>query len=103
LPVLTCLGTSFAGRVAASLLQAVGLPELITTALADYEALALRLAADADGRARIKEKLGRQRTTHPLFDTDRFRQHIESAYTTMYDRHRRGEPAASFAVPSVGA
>jgi len=98
LPVVTCMGAGFAGRVAASLLNAVGLPELSTETLADYAALALELARNETMLAAIKAKLARNRDTYPLFDTDRFRRHIESAYETMWARHQRGEPAASFAV-----
>ncbi|HEV8680570.1 MAG TPA: tetratricopeptide repeat protein [Stellaceae bacterium] len=98
LPVLTCAGSSFAGRMAGSLLNAVGLPELITDNLADYEALALALARDGNRLAAIRAKLARHRDTFPLFDTDRFRRHLESAYETMWQRYQRGEPPASFAV-----
>jgi len=98
LPVLTCLGSSFAGRVAGSLLNAVGLPELITDNLEDYEALALKLARDQNLLAAIKAKLAQNRETFPLFETDRFRRHIESAYETMWERYQRGEPPASFGV-----
>src|SRR5207244_3040228 len=80
LPVLTCQGSAFAARVASSLLHAVGLPELVTQSPADYEALALALATDAARLDAIREKLARNRDTHPLFDTDRFRRHIEAAY-----------------------
>jgi len=99
LPVLTCLGTTFAGRVAASLLNAIGLPELITHSLPEYEALALELATNRKRLADIKSKLAQNRGTYPLFDTDRFRRHIEAAYTTMWERYQRGEPPCSFAVP----
>ena len=98
LPVVTCVGSSFAGRVAGSLLNAVGLPELITDNLEDYEALALKLARDKHLLAAIKAKLAQNRETFPLFDTDRFRRHIESAYETMWERYQRGEPPASFTV-----
>ncbi len=101
LPVLTRTGSTFAGRVAASLLHAVGLPELVTTTAADYEALALRLATDAALLASVKAKLAANLPTQPLFRTDRFRRHIEAAYATMHERHRRGEPPASFAVPAI--
>jgi len=92
LPVLTCLGETFAGRVAGSLLQAVGLPELITTSLEDYEALALRLAREPALLASIKAKLARNRETYPLFDTARFTRHIEAAYTTMWQRYQNRLP-----------
>jgi predicted O-linked N-acetylglucosamine transferase (SPINDLY family) len=98
LPVLTCLGISFAGRVAASLLNAIGLPELITHSLEEYESLALELARNPQRLAAIKSRLSANRDTYPLFDTDRFRRHIEAAYTTMWERYQRGEPPESFAV-----
>ena len=102
LPVLTCLGSTFAGRVAASLLNAAGLPELITTSLDDYEALAFRLARDRSLLAAIKAKLARNRQTCLLFDTARFARHIEAAYVTMWERHVSGRPPASFAVKRGG-
>jgi predicted O-linked N-acetylglucosamine transferase (SPINDLY family) len=98
LPLLTCRGNAFPGRVAASLLRAIGLPELITETLADYEALALRLATTPALLADIKSRLARNRATHPLFDIDRYRRHIESAYVTMYERYQRGESPQSFSV-----
>lgn len=101
LPVLTCRGTTFAGRVADSLLQATGLPDLVTQSLDDYEALALSLARDPVLLASFRERLARARDICPLFDIDRFRRHIEAAYTTMWQRHRRGQPPASFAVDPI--
>ncbi|MGO8754350.1 MAG: tetratricopeptide repeat protein [Gallionellaceae bacterium] len=98
LPVLTCKGSAFAGRVAASLLNAVGLPELATDNLEDYESLALEFAANPAVLAEIRNRLALNRTSYPLFDTDRYRRHIESAYITMWERHQRGEPPTSFAV-----
>jgi predicted O-linked N-acetylglucosamine transferase (SPINDLY family) len=98
LPVVTCLGAAFDGRVAASLLMTVGLPELVTQSLQDYEALALALASDPARLAALRETLSRNRGQSPLFDTDRFRRNIEAAYLRMLDAHRRGEPAQSFAV-----
>jgi protein O-GlcNAc transferase len=101
LPVLTCLGKALAGRVAASLLRAVGLPELITENLGDYEALALRLATAPAELAAIKATLAANRDTKPLFDTERFTRHIELAYQTMHERHQRRLPPESFAVPLI--
>ena len=100
-PVVTCLGATFAGRVAGSLLKAVGLPELAAASLADYEAVALKLARDPDMLAGAKATLARGRHTCPLFDTDRFRRHIEAAYMMMWERHCRGETPAGFAVPPI--
>jgi protein O-GlcNAc transferase len=97
-PVLTCRGATFAGRVAASLLQAVGLSEMVTHSLAEYERAALQLAADASRLGAVRRKLERNRQTHPLFDTDRFRGHLETAYTTMWDILQHGEGPQSFQV-----
>ena len=98
LPLITLRGETFVSRVAASLLAAVGLPELVTDSLADYEALALKLATTPPLLAGLREKLQAVRVTAPLFDTDRFRRHIESAYLTMYERHLAGLPPAGFDV-----
>ena len=73
-------------------------PELITHSLENYERLALELATTPAVMLDIRAKLARNRMTHPLFNTDRFRRHIESAYVTMWDRFQHGEPPASFAV-----
>jgi predicted O-linked N-acetylglucosamine transferase (SPINDLY family) len=100
-PIVTCLGRTFAGRVAASLLHAIGLPELVTHSLAEYEALATRLASEPALLAAVKTKLAENRLTRPLFDIARFRRGIEAAYSTMYERHRRGEAPESFAVASA--
>ena len=97
-PVVTCLGNTFPGRVAASVLHAIGLPELVTASLAEYERLAATLALDRDRLATIKAKLIRKRDTAPLFDTARFTRDLESAYTIMWKRQQDGLPAASFAV-----
>lgn len=101
LPVITCLGTTFVGRVAASLLNAIGLPELVTHSLPEYEALALELATHPVQLADLRARLARNRATSPLFDTVRFCRHIESAYITMWERHQSGAPPASFAVQPV--
>lgn len=90
LPVLTCLGNTFAGRVAASLLQAIGMPELITHSHEEYEALALTLATHPDALAAVKQKLDHNRLTQPLFNTALFTAHIEAAYTAMWQRHQQG-------------
>jgi predicted O-linked N-acetylglucosamine transferase (SPINDLY family) len=99
LPVLTCLGGSFAGRVAASLLSALGLPELVCSDLAQYEALALRLATRPGELAAIAARLADNRPSSPLFDSERFRRHLEAAYLSMFARHLQGQAPLSFAVP----
>ena len=88
LPVLTCMGESFASRVAGSLLNAIGLPELITQTSEDYEALAIELATKPSKLQSIKAQLAANRLTTPLFDTSLFTQHIEAAYEKMYERYQ---------------
>jgi predicted O-linked N-acetylglucosamine transferase (SPINDLY family) len=100
LPVLTVQGSCFAGRVAASLLSAHGVHELITHSLEDYEALALKLARDPAALTAIREKVARHRDTHALFDTVRFTRNLEAAYLTMWERHQRGEQPLTFSVPA---
>ncbi|MBK9656187.1 MAG: hypothetical protein IPO66_12260 [Rhodanobacteraceae bacterium] len=98
LPLLTCVGETFAGRVAASLLAAVGLEQLITHSLGEYEALAIELSQDHDRLAQLREHLRLRASTSPLFDTALFRQRMEAALLLMHQRHQRGEPPAAFAV-----
>ncbi len=86
LPLLTCHGTAFAGRVAASLLHAVGLPELITNGLDEYESLAIRLAKDRALLQSYRDRLTLEPTRLPLFDTARTTRHIEAAYAAMMAR-----------------
>ena len=98
LPIVTCSGETFASRMAGSLLCAVGLSELVTASVGEYENLARQLARDAVRLSAIKAALARNRDTYPLFDTARFTRHLESAYTTIHDRLKRGLPPATFAV-----
>jgi protein O-GlcNAc transferase len=98
LPVVTRLGESFPGRVAASLLHAIGLPELVTRSSEDYEGLALRLANNPSLLEEYRDKLAKNRLTYPLFDADRFRRHIEASYLQMWQIWQRGEQPSSFAV-----
>ena len=102
LPLVTCAGKSFVARVAGSLLRAVGMPELITTDLGDYEALALKLASEPQTLAALRAKLERNRLTYPLFDIDRFRRNIEAAYVHMWSTRQRGGEPESFAVERIG-
>ncbi len=88
LPVLTLMGESFASRVAASLLNAIGLSELITTSQEEYIALAVKLADNSHKLADIKQKLKQNRLTTPLFDAPLFTKNIEAAYTIMYERYQ---------------
>lgn len=94
LPVLTCPGETFPARVAASLLQAVGLPELIAGSLEEYEERAVRLATAPTELAGLRAKLADNRLRAPLFDTERFARHLEQAYQLVWERHTQGLPPA---------
>ncbi len=92
LPVLTCPGEALASRVAASLLSAIGVPELIAASQEEYEMLAVALATNAQRLKNIRQKLERNRLNTPLFDTKQFTRHIEDAYTQMHERYHAGLP-----------
>jgi predicted O-linked N-acetylglucosamine transferase (SPINDLY family) len=100
LPVLTLMGQSFAARVAASLLQALDLPELITDTTQAYEEMALKLAQQPEWMAQIRDKLAHQRLSSTLFDGALFTRHLEKAYKAMHERHQRGLPPAHITVPA---
>jgi predicted O-linked N-acetylglucosamine transferase (SPINDLY family) len=99
LPVLTQIGETFAGRVAASLLNSIGLPELITSTRRDYIELAIELTTAPEKLAVIKHKLLQNRLTKPLFNTRLFTSHIEASYTAMYERYQAGLPPDHINVP----
>ena len=98
LPVLTCQGRAFPGRVATSLLQAIGMPELIAGSLQEYQELAIKFAQDSSLLAGVKSKLIRNREIYPLFDTIRFCRNLESAFVSMWERQQKGERPTSFTV-----
>jgi predicted O-linked N-acetylglucosamine transferase (SPINDLY family) len=100
LPVLTLSGRSFASRVAASLLQALQLPQLIATNTQDYVDRAVALASAPVRVAELKAQLQQAIATTTLFDSKTLASHVETAYQHMLDRHRRGLPPQSFAVPA---
>jgi predicted O-linked N-acetylglucosamine transferase (SPINDLY family) len=100
LPVLTCPGETFASRVAASLLTAANLPELVVDTPARYEELAVELATDAARLSHLRRKLAGNVRSTPVFDTPRFVRHLESAYAEMLRRWRAGLPADHFDVPA---
>jgi protein O-GlcNAc transferase len=97
-PVLTCPRQTFASRVAASLLTAVGLPELIAGDLREYERLAVRLGKNAGELQQLKEKLAGNRLTYPLFDTRRFVGNLEKAYRAMWEIYAAGKQPQIIAV-----
>ncbi|WP_062307156.1 tetratricopeptide repeat protein [Polynucleobacter sinensis] len=92
LPVLTCLGKTFVGRVAASLLHAMSMPELAAQNIEDFENMAVELALNPEQLQLLKDKLHKNRLTTPLFDTKLFAQNIERAYCKMMERHLLGLP-----------
>jgi protein O-GlcNAc transferase len=101
LPLLTCSGETYPARISGSLLQALGLPELITNSLADYEALALKLARDGALLLSLKEKLLENQKSQPLFDMVRLTRHIEAAYVAMWQRYQAGLLPESLAVDRI--
>ena len=100
-PVLTCAGEALASRMAGSLLTSVGLPELITHDLTKYESLALNLATTPGLLADYRARLARSRVASPLFDSERFCRHLESAYVAMRHRCESGKPPEGFAVAAL--
>ena len=98
LPVVTKIGQGFAARVAGSLLNAVGLPELITETEQDYEALNLELATNPTKLAKVKEKLAANRLTQPLFDTELYTKHLENGYQQAYQNYFDGKPPQTIIV-----
>ncbi|WP_298966143.1 tetratricopeptide repeat protein [uncultured Methylobacterium sp.] len=99
LPVLTQAGETLVGRVAGSLLHAIGLPELVTHSAAEYEALALALAQDRPRLAALRARLAENRDASPLFDAAPYARNLEAAYRHMHERRCAGLPPAAFAVP----
>jgi predicted O-linked N-acetylglucosamine transferase (SPINDLY family) len=92
LPVLTLTGEAFASRIAASLLSAIGVPELITSTQQQYEQLAIELASNPQRLAGIRTRIQDNRLTSPLFDTPLFARNLEAAYTAIHDRYQAGLP-----------
>jgi predicted O-linked N-acetylglucosamine transferase (SPINDLY family) len=92
LPVLTLTGEAFVSRTAASLLTAIGVPELITSTQQQYEQLAIELALNPQRLARIRSRIQDNRLTSPLFDTPQFARNLEAAYTAIHDRYQAGLP-----------
>lgn len=96
-PVVTFAGRTFASRVAASLVHAVGLPELACADAADYERTVLELARSPERLQAMRQTLARARTESPLFDSLRFTRDIEALYLRMMQRHADGLPPAALA------
>ena len=100
-PVLTCAGDAFAGRIGGSLVKAAGVPELITYSLADYEMMAQRLANEHGMLDALRGRLERNRSSATLFATDRYARNIEAAYAYMVLLHAHGRPPEAFAVADL--
>ncbi len=101
LPVLTCLGNAFSSRVAGSLLTALGLPELVTSSMEEYTTRALQYATSPALLAQIRAKLADLKSTSPVFDTDLYRRHLESAYGHMWEQQQRGAAPDGFSVSAI--
>jgi len=99
LPVVTKMGQGFAARVAGSLLNAIGLPELITINEEDYEALILELATNPTKLPKIKKKLVANRLTQPLFNTEMYTKHLENGYQQAYQNYFDGKSPKTIIVP----
>jgi predicted O-linked N-acetylglucosamine transferase (SPINDLY family) len=99
LPVLTRLCDGFSGRMAASLLTAIGLSELITSTRQEYTELAIALATNPKQIAALKHRLSQNLLTKPLFNTQLFARHVEQAYEAMYERYQSGLPPENIYVP----
>ncbi|MBE9006264.1 TIGR03032 family protein [Fortiea sp. LEGE XX443] len=97
-PVITCPGETFPSRVAASMLMAIGLPELVTNSLKGYERLAINLANHPEKLRQIKQKLAQNRTTYPLFDTPLYTRNLEQAYHTMWEIYASGQRAKAITI-----
>jgi predicted O-linked N-acetylglucosamine transferase (SPINDLY family) len=91
-PLVARIGKSFHSRVSASLLHAIGMPELITNSEEEYEALAIALATDPPRLKAIKQKLKKNCLSSPLFNTQLFTKNIEKAYIKMYERNQQNLP-----------
>ena len=102
LPVLTCIGSLFPGRVAASLLKAMSLDILITANPTEYETAAIHWARNPMLLQSLRQSLARRRRSSALFDARRFTHHLEVAYACMQDRVKSGLPPAGFTVLSEG-
>ncbi|WP_413200788.1 TIGR03032 family protein [Nostoc piscinale] len=98
LPVITCPGETFPSRVGASLLMAIGLPELITNSLETYEQLAINLAKSPEKLQQINQKLAQNLTTYPLFDTPLYTRNLEQAYLRMWEIYASGQPAKAITI-----
>ena len=102
LPIVTFAGQTLAGRMAGSILTAIGLPDLVTHSVAEYEALAAKLATHPAELAEVRRRLGTNRNSYPLFDTPRFIRNLEAAYSKMWSTYLKGEAPRTFRVGAVG-
>jgi predicted O-linked N-acetylglucosamine transferase (SPINDLY family) len=103
LPVLTCLGSTFCGRVGSSLLSALGLNDLITADVVEYEGQARALAKNPSRLSYIRARLEEVILNNALPDSPLYCRHLEAAYRGMYDQHREGRSPASFSVSAISA
>jgi predicted O-linked N-acetylglucosamine transferase (SPINDLY family) len=102
LPVLTRMGEVFPSRVAASLLRAINLPELVTTEEAEFEELAVELGLDRERHRALRQRLEENRLSTPLFDIGAFTRHLEAAYSAMYERYQSGMAPEHIEIARLG-
>jgi len=103
LPVVTCAGKSFAARMSGSLLHALGTPRLVTSSWEEYETLALRLAREPHRLSELRATISRHRQSSALFDTERFRRHLEAGFVAMTERLRCKLPPARLTIPPISS
>ena len=101
LPVVTKQGQGFAARVAGSLLNSIGLSELITSSESEYEALILELAMNPNKLRKVKEKLNKNRLSQPLFNTELYTEHLENGYLTAYQNYYDGKDPENIIVKEL--
>jgi protein O-GlcNAc transferase len=99
-PLLAVRGDRFSNRISNSMLHAIGLDDLVCADLAAYERRAIQLGNDPAARSEYRNRLWENRLTTPLFDIEHFARNLERVYEAMWERHCRGEPPASFDLPS---
>jgi predicted O-linked N-acetylglucosamine transferase (SPINDLY family) len=103
IPIVTLAGPSHPSRTGASILHAMGLPDLVARDAADYRAIAWRLASDPAALAATRRQVSTQRLQAPLFQPARLARHLEDAFARMVAEHRAGRPPAALHIPPIGS
>ena len=98
LPVLTMVGKSFSARVSASLLDSIGLKELVTNNISEYESMAINLAKNRNKLSKIRNRLNKNRKSYPLFNTSLYCKNLEKAFEITYENYFNGLPPKDFEI-----